>query len=252
MPDINRAPGGVSRPWRLTQAVILLAALSSWCQAAAFAQGLIVFDPKNYSQNILTATRALDQINNQIRSLQNQTLLIINSTRNLASLPTSVAGQLKQNIDEINRLMSQAKGITFQVEATNNQFQNSYPNLYSGTVPSARMAQEAASRSRNTYEALRQALLTQSEVVEAMSRDSNTLATLMASSSGAIGALQVQQAGNELVAFQIKQLLQSQALSATEFRAQALTDAEHLADAAEAKEQFTRFIGSARAYTNSR
>src|SRR3546814_4993893 len=31
------------------------------------AQAIIVFDPSNYSQNILTAARTLQQINNQIR-----------------------------------------------------------------------------------------------------------------------------------------------------------------------------------------
>ena len=33
----------------------------------------IVFDPNNYVQNVLTAARSLQQINNQITSLQNQT-----------------------------------------------------------------------------------------------------------------------------------------------------------------------------------
>ena len=33
---------------------------------------LVVFDPNNYAQNVLTAARELQQINNQILSLQNQ------------------------------------------------------------------------------------------------------------------------------------------------------------------------------------
>src|ERR1700687_3389402 len=37
----------------------------------------VVFDPSNYSQNVLTAARSLTQINNQIRSLENQALLLI-------------------------------------------------------------------------------------------------------------------------------------------------------------------------------
>ena len=50
-----------------------------------------VFDPWNYSQNILTAARALQRINNQITSLQNQTQVPLNQARNLASPPQSVA-----------------------------------------------------------------------------------------------------------------------------------------------------------------
>src|SRR4051812_20767789 len=37
-----------------------------------------VFDPTNYSQNLLTAARSLQQINNQIQSLQNQAQMLTN------------------------------------------------------------------------------------------------------------------------------------------------------------------------------
>ena len=63
---------------------------SRWLSAhlrTVWSQG-IVFDPSNYSQNMLTAARSLEQINNQIRSLENQTQMLINSTRNVSSLPT--------------------------------------------------------------------------------------------------------------------------------------------------------------------
>jgi len=38
---------------------------------------VVVFDPNNYAQNVLTAARALQQINNQITSLQNQMQMLI-------------------------------------------------------------------------------------------------------------------------------------------------------------------------------
>ncbi len=37
-----------------------------------------VFDATNFAQNILQASRALEQINNQIRSLQNQATMLQN------------------------------------------------------------------------------------------------------------------------------------------------------------------------------
>src|SRR5436309_10872860 len=70
---------------------------------------IVVFDPSNYSQNILTAARTLDQINNQIKSLGNEAQMLINGTRNLTSLPSSVVGQLTSKINEINNLIAQAK-----------------------------------------------------------------------------------------------------------------------------------------------
>ncbi|MFX4424033.1 DUF4141 domain-containing protein, partial [Acinetobacter baumannii] len=57
----------------------------------AFASGparaqWIVFDPTTYAQNILTAARELQQVNNEIQMLENQATSLINQARNLASL----------------------------------------------------------------------------------------------------------------------------------------------------------------------
>ncbi len=60
--------------------------------ASVPARALIVFDPSNYVQNVLTAARELQQINNQITSLQNEAQVLINQARNLANLPYSKSG----------------------------------------------------------------------------------------------------------------------------------------------------------------
>jgi P-type conjugative transfer protein TrbJ len=176
---------------------------------------IVVFDPSNYSQNILTAARALDQINNQVRSLENEAQMLINGARNLTSLPGSAVGQLNSKINEINSLIAQAKGISFDVQKTQDELQRLYPRQYSATVSSDRMVQDATARWDNTYQALKQTLVTQATVVSALDQDGQTLRTLMANSSGAIGSLQAQQSGNELLALQVKQSLQAQALVAT-------------------------------------
>ena len=61
------------------------------CPEPASAQ-LVVFDPNNYAQNVLTAARALQQINNQIVSLQNQAQMLINQAKNLATPVYSASG----------------------------------------------------------------------------------------------------------------------------------------------------------------
>ena len=48
------------------------AALSLTLAAAPAHAQWTVFDPSNFSQNVLTAARTLQQINNQITSLQNE------------------------------------------------------------------------------------------------------------------------------------------------------------------------------------
>src|SRR6266403_1887847 len=67
--------------------------------ALAFAPGpatgqTVVYDPSNYAQNVIQAARALEQINNQITSLQNQTQMLLNQARNLANLPQSSLQQI--------------------------------------------------------------------------------------------------------------------------------------------------------------
>ena len=213
---------------------------------------IVVFDPSNYSQNILTAARALDQINNQVRSLANEAQMLINGARNLTSLPGSVVGQLNSKINEINRLIAQAKGISFDVQKTQSEFQRLYPRQYTAAVSSDRMVQDATARWDNTYQALKQTLVTQAAIASALDQDGQTLRTLMANSSGAIGSLQAQQSGNELLALQVKQSLQAQALVATQARAEALRAVEQQASAEAGRERFTRFIGDGRAYTGGR
>ena len=166
--------------------------------------------------------------------------------------PASVAGQLKAHIDEINRLMAQAQGLTFEVEKTVSQFEAAYPRQYTAAASSDRMLQDAVARSANSYEALKQALLAQSKVIEAIERDGATLQSLMTASSGAVGALQAQQSGNELAGLQVKQALQLQALLAAQARADALKSASEQASAEAARERFVRFIGDGHAYAGQR
>ena len=63
-------------------------ALAPMLPTTAHAQW-VVFDPSNYAQNVLTAARSLQQITNQITSLQNQAQMLINQGKNLATLPFS-------------------------------------------------------------------------------------------------------------------------------------------------------------------
>jgi type IV secretion system protein TrbJ len=232
--------------------VVSLSMVTISTTTEAFADGLLVFDPLNYNQSILSAARALQQINMQIMSLTNQTKMLINSTKNIIGAPESIAGQLRTNISEIARLMGQANGLTFKVSSTANQFQTAYPRQYSSGTPADRMAQDANVRRSDTYQAFNQALLTQSQTVEALSGDGANLAAAMGRSSAAIGALQAQQANNELLGLQVKQSMQTQALVVTQARASALRDAEQQASEAAALARFKRFIGNGRAYEGGR
>ncbi|MEO1361377.1 MAG: P-type conjugative transfer protein TrbJ, partial [Pseudomonadota bacterium] len=58
--------------------------------AAQFFGGGIVYDPANHTQNILTAVRSLQQINQQIQQLTNEIEMLENMARDLETLPDSI------------------------------------------------------------------------------------------------------------------------------------------------------------------
>src|SRR5689334_5843211 len=106
-------------------AVVIVAAAIAGASWPATAQ-LTVFDPSNYSQNVLTAARALQQVNNQITSLQNEAQMLINQARNLASLPYSSLQQLQQSVGRTQQLLAQAHGIAFDVQQIDQAFSTTY------------------------------------------------------------------------------------------------------------------------------
>src|SRR4051812_25253313 len=93
---------------------------------------LVVFDPNNYAQNVLTAARALQQINNQITSLQNQAQMLINQAKNLANLPYSSLQQLQSSIQRTQQLLAQAQRIAYDVQQIDHVFSTNYAPATSG------------------------------------------------------------------------------------------------------------------------
>src|SRR3546814_3297693 len=75
-----------------------------------------VYDPTNYAQNVLTAARSLQQINNQIQQIQQQATSLINEARNLASLPFSSLGELQAQVQQTRQLLSEAQRIAYDVK----------------------------------------------------------------------------------------------------------------------------------------
>jgi len=101
----------------------LAMALSSALLLAQPASAITVFDPSNFVQNTLTAIRTLEQVNNQIQQLQNEAQMLMNQARNLASLPSSVVGQLRANLATTQRLIDQARGLAYDVTNLDREIQ---------------------------------------------------------------------------------------------------------------------------------
>ena len=217
----------------------------------------VVYDPTNYVQNVLSAARALEQINNQIQSLQNEAQMLINQARNLASLPYSSLQQLQQSVQRTQALLGQAQRIAFDVQQIDQAFQSQYGNI-SLSTSDQRLVADARSRWQNTVGGLQDALRVQAGVVGNIGTNRAEMAALVGQSQGATGALQATQAGNQLLALQAQQLADLVAVVAANGRAQALVDAERAAAAEQGREQRRRFLtpgsgyqpGNARMFPN--
>jgi P-type conjugative transfer protein TrbJ len=217
----------------------------------------VVYDPTNYVQNVLSAARALEQINNQIQSLQNEAQMLINQARNLASLPYSSLQQLQQSVQRTQALLGQAQRIAFNVQQIDQAFQSQYGNI-SLSTSDQRLVSDARSRWQNTVGGLQDALRVQAGVVGNIDSNRAEMAALVGQSQGATGALQATQAGNQLLALQAQQLADLVAVVAANGRAQALVDAERAAAAEQGREQRRRFLtpgsgyqpGNARMFPN--
>jgi P-type conjugative transfer protein TrbJ len=218
-----------------------LAAASASTPAVAQIGG-IVHDPRNYAQNILIAARTLEQINNQIRMLQNQAGSLLNDAKNLTRLPISTLQKLQGQIDQTRTLLGEAQRIAYDVEDVKAAFEG----RYKGTALSgsrAAMVANADARWKDSVGAFEDAMKVQAGVVGNLGATRSSISTLVGASQSAAGALQAAQAGNQLLALQSQQLADLTAAIAAQGRAQALAAARRAATEAEARERFRRFRG---------
>ncbi|WP_413993282.1 P-type conjugative transfer protein TrbJ [Labrys okinawensis] len=205
------------------------------------AHALIVFDPSNYAQNVLTAARSLEQITHQITSLQNEAQMLINQARNLANLPFSALQQIQQSVQKTQQLLQQAQNIAFDVQKIDQVFQQSYKNI-SLSTSDQQLVTDARSRWQNTVGGLQDAMRVQAGVVGNIETNRAQMSAIVGQSQGATGALQATQAGNQLLALQAQQLADLTAVVAANGRATALTEAERTAAAEQGREQRRRFL----------
>jgi len=249
-----------SRGVRLAAALLTVSvATTPFLAIPAHAQfGRIVYDPTNYAQNLLSATRALQQINNQITSLQNEAQMLINQARNLTSLPYSSLQQLQQSVQRTQQLLGEAQRIAYNVQNIDQAFQTTYGNA-SMSASDQQLVAQARERWQNTVGGLQDAMRVQAGVVGNIDTNRGEMSALVGRSQGATGALQATQAGNQLLALQAQQLADLTAVVAANGRAQALSVAERAAAAEQGREQRRRFLtpgagyqpGNARMFPNN-
>jgi P-type conjugative transfer protein TrbJ len=204
-----------------------------------------VIDASNLAQNMLTAARTLQEVNNQITQIQQFVQMLENDARNLTSLPFSLVQQLDQSVSQITSLMGQAQGILYTVQNVQSQFQRYYPTSINSSVSDMQLVADAQTRWQYSLSTFQHTMEVQSQIVQNLPGDQAQMDALVGQSQSAVGILQATQAGNQLLALQTKQLAATQALLASQARAQAIEQARRAEAEEQAREQYERFIGAA-------
>ena len=252
----SRACATVQQPKRRLSRIVALLTMvtvmtcsSSAPSFAIFGFGDIVFDPKNYIQNLLVAGRTIKMINNQVRQLQNEARMLLNQSRHLQRLDYNAANRLASMLSQINVMMNTAEGISFRVEATDSAYKRYYPRKYADSISNDDLMRDARQRWKYSHNGYQQSLRLQAQISETITNDQVLISELLSSSSAAVGTLQVGQATNQLLALTAQQNSKTQAMMAAHYRAQALKEASSTVAEEAARARFERFIGDGNAYS---
>jgi P-type conjugative transfer protein TrbJ len=230
---------------------ILLGGIAAVCvtlTTAPLQAQVAVFDAGNFAENVLTAARELQQVNNEIQGLENQATMLINQAKNLASLPYSTLAQLDQSIDQTQELLAQAQNIGYDITAINQAFTQVYPETYSSTTTSGQLEADAQSRWENARASYQDAMNVQAGVVQNLATTHAQIDALVSSSQSAEGALQASQASNQILAVQSGQLADIASLIAAQGRAAALAGAADAESQVQARAQLNQFLSTGSGY----
>ncbi|MCL4765423.1 MAG: P-type conjugative transfer protein TrbJ [Hyphomicrobiaceae bacterium] len=216
------------------------------------AHALTVFDPANYQQNLLSAVRALEQINNQVRVLQHQAQMIWRMDQNLMRLGSTLSPDLQRTLTDIQSQLRAGQGIALKLQETQTTYERLFPAEVSAALSSDDVLRNAKTRWEEEYAGLKRAALLQGQIADGIETDTRLLGEAMTRSRNAAGALEVTQAGNELTGLAVKQSLALQGLLAAQHRAETVSRARDLATEDEARQRFKSFVGSGSGYSAAR
>jgi P-type conjugative transfer protein TrbJ len=208
----------------------------------------IVYDPTNFSQNVLTAARELQQVNQNIQSLENQATMLINQAKNLASLPYSSLARLEASIQRTEQLLMQAQNIAYRVTTIDQAFTQVYPQSYSGSTSSTQMLADAQTRWQNARAGYQDSMHVQAGVVQNLQNAQTQISALISSSQSASGALQATQSGNQIMGLAAQQLADLTGVIAAMARAQSLDNAGRLESEAQGQQQMQNFLNYGAGY----
>lgn len=205
-----------------------LAAIVAVTPIAPARAQMTVIDPTNLAQNLLQATRALEQINNQIRQIEQATAM-------LRQNPLQLSPELSQSIAQARELFQSAQGIAFQVDQLGDDLRTLYPETWED-FDLERVLGQSDQWMAESRRALQRAMEAEARAAERMDETRGHIDRALQSSSGAEGQTGAIQASNQLLGIQASQLAEIHTLLIAQGRALETERMERLAREERARE----------------
>lgn len=217
---------------------------------SAFGWG-IVFDPRNYIQNLYTASRTMQQIRNQVSQLRNEANMLVGQAKDLTRMDFNVQQELMRVLNEMTRLNAQADNLAYNVQRIKRELRDTFPEDYA-RLSKQQTTQVAEQQWRVTRDSYHSAMVMQAGLAESLAGDQQTLSSLVGESQSASGNLAATQSTNQLLALLIKQNMAYQQTMIAGQRADAISNARLIAIEQESRQRRQKFLGSKNVYGRSR
>ncbi len=188
----------------------------------------IVYDPTHYAQNLTPATRALEQIRNQIRQIDQATAM-------LRQNPLQLSPELSQSIGEARQLFAAAQGLAFEANRIGEDLRALYPETWENFDLDAVLGQ-SDQWLRESRLSVERAMEAEARAIQSIERTQGRIDRALSSSSSAEGQTGAIQAGNQLLGIQASQLAEIQALLVAQGRALQTERMEQIAREERARE----------------
>lgn len=214
--------------YSLTSAALLTASLS--------ANAMFCANCATRVQAAQEYAKEVQQTVNQVTSLSHQVQSIGYQIQNLKNLPAQEWGNAITQINQLGDIARQGDSLGYSLANINDEWQQRFKG-YDGWTKDGTDPKQVSEQYRLWGDTMRDtaksALQVASQMQRVQSQDDSTLQTLQNQSENANGALQVAQAGNELVAQTTRQMQKVQTLLQTDIQMTATT----MATASEKEEQ---------------
>lgn len=189
---------------------------------------MTVIDPTNLAQNLLQAARALQQINNQIRQIEQATQMLRHN-------PLQLSPELTQSISEARELFNTAQGIAFEVNQVGENLRTLYPETWADFDLEG-VLRQSERWEQESRDSLQRAMEAEARAVRSIEGSRNRIDRALQSSSSAEGQTGAIQASNQLLGVTASQLAEIHALLIAQGRALETERMERLAREERARE----------------